>query len=94
MTKEILLTRIGIAFCLLSLILFCRDIMLAVHAGDASALHGVIVAILVSALVYGSLVYLLARCGYLRRNGGAPLLSHDDLESVYARRRHHHASAY
>ena len=68
MNKELLLTRVGIAFCLLALFLLYRDIVLAVYSGNATALHGVIEAVLVTALVYGSLVYLLARCGYFHRS--------------------------
>ena len=84
MNKDILLTRLSIAFCLLALALFYRDILVAVHVGDASALHGIIVGLLITALVYGSLVYLVARCGYFQRNSGSVLSTIDDLESVYA----------
>jgi peptidoglycan/LPS O-acetylase OafA/YrhL/cellulose synthase/poly-beta-1,6-N-acetylglucosamine synthase-like glycosyltransferase len=84
MNNEILVTRISVAFCLFALALFYRDIVLAVHAGDASAPHGIIVAVLITALVYGSLVYLLARCGYFQRNGQSLPSIIDDLGSGYA----------
>src|SRR5439155_2874763 len=61
-----------------------RDIVLAVYSGNATALHGVIEAVLVTALVYGSLVYLLARCGYFHRSRRALPSNIDELESVYA----------
>jgi len=77
-----LLTRLAIVFCLLSLALFYRDVVLVVHTGRASLLEGALLAILIAALVYGSLVYLLARCGYLRRSEGSPLVA-SDAEAVY-----------
>ena len=80
--RELLLTRLAIVFCLLSLALFYRDVVLVVHTGRASLLEGALLAILIAALVYGSLVYLLARCGYLRRSGG-PTRVAGDTEAVY-----------
>ena len=79
--RELLLTRLAIVSCLLSLALFYRDVVLVVYNGRANLLEGVLVAILIAALVYGSLVYLLARCGYLRRSG-APLVA-GDAEAAY-----------
>ena len=68
MKKEVVLTWAAIAVCLTSLGLFLRDVAAAIHGGNASLVQGVLLASLIIALVYGSLVYLTARCGYLRRS--------------------------
>jgi len=68
MKREIVLTWAGIAVCLTSLGLFLRDVVTAIYGGDATLLQGLLLAFLITALVYGSLVYLTARCGYLRRS--------------------------
>jgi len=72
MKRELLLTRLGIVLCLLSLGLFYRDVTLAIRDQGASLREGVLIATCITALVYGSLVYLLARCGCLRRGNARP----------------------
>ncbi|HKU86704.1 MAG TPA: glycosyltransferase family 2 protein [Casimicrobiaceae bacterium] len=69
MKKELLLTWVGIALCLLALVLFYRDVVLDVRAQTVSIGEGLALAALITALAYGSLVYMGARCGYLRRTG-------------------------
>ena len=71
MKKELLLTWAGIVFCLLALALFYRDVALDVRAHTVGIAEGLSLAALITALAYGSLVYMGARCGYLRRSGGA-----------------------
>jgi peptidoglycan/LPS O-acetylase OafA/YrhL/cellulose synthase/poly-beta-1,6-N-acetylglucosamine synthase-like glycosyltransferase len=68
MKKELLLTWTGIAFCVVALTLFFRDVVLNVQANTVSIAEGISLAALITALTYGSLVYMSARCGYLRRS--------------------------
>ena len=71
MKKELLLTWTGIAFCLVALALFFRDVVLDVEANTLSIAEGLSLAALIAALTYGSLVYMSARCGHLRRSDRA-----------------------
>jgi cellulose synthase (UDP-forming) len=84
--NEIVLTRIGIAVCWLALALFFRDIALAVQAGSASGIEGITIAVLITVLAYGSLVYLFARSGSLRRSLGPPPPNLNEADSLYESR--------
>ena len=65
------LTSACIAVCVVTLLLVYRDIALAMLDGAANAgawLHAIAAATAITILVYGSLVYLVARLGHLRRH--------------------------
>jgi len=68
--KELLLTRLAIALCLVCLGLAYVDIYSVVRVRGADLgdiVSGIIVAVLVTALVYGALVYMFARHGWIVR---------------------------
>lgn len=91
MSRKLLLTRACLVSCVVALALVYRDIIRVVRESGLAPLEllqGIVVAVLVTALVYGSLVYLLARCGYLRRQSETAHRSLDTLESAYEARRH------
>jgi len=73
MKRELLLTRLSIVFCVTSLAFFYRDVAFAVRNEATSLLEAALISLCITALVYGSLVYLLARCGYLRRTATNPV---------------------
>src|SRR5262245_16421266 len=77
MKKERLLTWTGIAVTIGSLVLVYGDITLVTLASERTfldLLQASTVAVLITALVYGSLVYLFARTGYFKRTSDtAPL---------------------
>jgi cellulose synthase/poly-beta-1,6-N-acetylglucosamine synthase-like glycosyltransferase len=86
--KETVITYAGIALCILSLFFVYRDLYGLAFAAEElhglTALETVSFAILLSSLVYGGLVYLFARLGYVRRNAAGIPTPRDELERVYA----------
>src|SRR5262249_44327122 len=85
--KETVITHAGIALCILSLFFVYRDLYGMAFAAEElhglTALETVSFAILLSSLVYGGLVYLFARLGYVRRNASLIPTPRDELERVY-----------
>jgi peptidoglycan/LPS O-acetylase OafA/YrhL/cellulose synthase/poly-beta-1,6-N-acetylglucosamine synthase-like glycosyltransferase len=65
-----------------------RDIAVASRSNFSfsEAVQAIALAVLTTALAYGSLVYLLARCGYVRRRASVINRSLDELESIYLSR--------
>ena len=89
---ERFLTWAAIAACLCSLLLLYRHLTnFALEGGltPARLLLAGCTAFLVTALVYGSLVYLFARVGYLRRKAALVQPSRDELETVYNLNKEH-----
>ena len=87
MKRELLLTRVSVVLTVVALCLVCRDIAAVTLGGIAHVdyLQAGTVAFLITALVYGSLVYLVARDGYLRRAAASAHLPLDELEDKYLR---------
>src|SRR4051794_24510792 len=85
--KEPLITCAAIAVCIFSLCLVYRDLSAATFAhGELQivpAVQAISFAVLVTLLVFGGLVYLFARIGYLRRNGDLISPPRSELERVY-----------
>jgi cellulose synthase/poly-beta-1,6-N-acetylglucosamine synthase-like glycosyltransferase len=84
MRKERLFTWIGIAVTIASVAMVYRDIAVITFAGHQNFIAFVqagTVALLITALVYGSLVYLFARSGYLKRLSDTTPV--DQLEEEY-----------
>ena len=84
--RELLLSHVCMGVCALSLVLVCRDVLDAVRAGAGESLIGLQAAVfmvLVGALVYGTLVYLAARCGWIRRAADCKDSPLETLEPLY-----------
>jgi cellulose synthase (UDP-forming) len=89
---ERFLTWAAIAACLCSLLLLYRHLTNFALEGGLTPVRLLLAgctAFLVTALVYGSLVYLFARVGYLRRKAALVQPSRDELETVYNLNKEH-----
>lgn len=86
--KERWLTRGAILATACSVLLLYEHIAAAaLHASAITLplLQGMCVAGLTTALVYGSLIYLFTRCGFLQRTAALVQPSSDELQTVYDR---------
>jgi cellulose synthase (UDP-forming) len=84
--RELLLSHVCMAVCALSLVLVCNDVLHVVRAGagvPVNGLQAVIFMFVVGALVYSTLVYLAARCAWIRREHGRIDHPLEALEPLY-----------
>lgn len=89
MRKELFFTWACIALTVVALGMVYRDIATVTMLSDKGFVdffQAGTVAVLITALVYGSLVYLFARHGYVRRHMGPRPRSLDELEDEYLTR--------
>jgi len=86
--KEITITCAAIAVCVLSLLLVYRDLDAVAFPNERLntlvAMESISFGILISLVVYGALVYLFARIGYMWRRANLILPPKANLEKIYA----------
>ena len=86
MKNELVITRVCLALTLGALVMVYQHIAAVTLAGSREWMNffqAATVALLITALVYGSLVYLVARLGYLRRQMNTADRTLDQLEDTY-----------
>lgn len=85
--REMVLTILGIAVTLGAAAMFAWDLVDALLTGPAVGLGGraeqVLLGTIICALIYGNLVYQLARLGFLKRRRAHRAASREELEQTY-----------